>query len=37
MKEQMNPDCCHERLGNYRIIRLLGQGGFASVYLFTRC
>lgn len=33
MKEQINPAYCHEQLGNYRIIRLLGQGGFASVYL----
>ncbi len=33
MNEQMNPVYYHEQLSNYRIIRLLGQGGFASVYL----
>lgn len=32
MKEQMNQASCHEQPGNYRIIRLLGQGGFASAY-----
>jgi serine/threonine protein kinase len=33
MNEQMNQDYSMKQLGNYRIIRLLGQGSFASVYL----
>lgn len=33
MNEQMNTASANERLGNYSLIRLLGKGSFASVYL----
>ena len=33
MKEQLNTTYYNEQLGNYRILRYLGHGGFANVYL----